>query len=278
MEKEEKTNTSKEPAKKSGKSDVTKFLVLLVAAIIAGAFIAKNAQGPNNPEETKSEIATPSNATATPGNAEAAPEENFLSADQGNSEEYYRPENNEQVIINIGTGNYDISDAIVKWEFGEPIVNILHAADILGLEVVTTVPKNFEYKPRYEVYAPGEDPDTINRRNFFIIGDDGQYVRYTVTSRLVEDSTGNQISTIYPCSIEDDELLIAASSLPYYDGHALIVGNGASYNYGESSIVMSINDPAADEPSSKEEEGGEKDVGIMETETTTEVVTETTQE
>ena len=76
------------------------------------------------------------------------------------------------------------------------------------------------------------------RQSIFFVAPDGQFVRYTIGSRLVEDGKGNSVGMVYPCTLDGETLMVAASDLPYFDGKDLKIGVPVSYNYGDSKITL----------------------------------------
>ena len=108
----------------------------------------------------------------------------------------------------------------------------------MGLTMQTEKPKGYVLHSRYEVYSPDDDPNTELRQNVFFVAPDGQFVRYTIGSRLVEDGKGNSVGMVYPCTLDGETLMVAASDLPYFDGKELKIGVPVLYSYGDSKITL----------------------------------------
>lgn len=183
--------------------------------------------------ETQTNIATNSNATLYKSDAGQ-----YLTADMGDSDEFYKPDSDKKIIFDFGQGNYDISNDIVKWSFGQPIVNLPAVAEEMGLTMQTEKPKGYVLHSRYEVYSPDDDPNTELRQSIFFVAPDGQFVRYTIGSRLIEDGNGNSVGMVYPCTLDGETLMVAASDLPYFDGKELKIGVPILYRYGDSKITL----------------------------------------
>lgn len=196
--------------------------------------------------ETQTNIATNSNVTLHKSDAGQ-----YLSTNMGGSDEFYKPDGNKKVTFDFGQGNYDISNDVVKWSFGQPIVNLPAVAEEMGLTMQTEKPKGYVLHSRYEVYSPDDDPNMELRQSIFFVAPDGQFVRYTIGSRLVEDGKGNSVGMVYPCTLDGETLMVAASDLPYFDGKDLKIGVPVSYNYGDSKITLTSTPP--DEENNLEE-------------------------
>lgn len=164
----------------------------------------------------------------------------YISVNMGDSDEFYKPAEGTKTILNFGQGNYDITQDIVKWSFSQPIVNLPQLGEKMGLKFQIEKPKGYVSKTRYEIYSPDDDPDISQRSKVFLVADNGDYICYTIGSRIVEDSKGNVIYTTYPVTLDGETLCIAASNLPYYDGKNLIIGNTVSTQYGSSKVTLTM--------------------------------------
>lgn len=252
MKKQKKKEIRKPPEKKVLVVIFTAILCFVLAVIgwVLGWYKTPIIQ--KNITDTTEEVATNTNVTV--GKTDAS---QYITAAMGDSDEFYKPDENMKVILDFGKGNYDITSDVVKWSFSQPIVDMIKLGEEMGLTFQTARPAGFEPHERYEVYAPGDDPDVSIRQRVFLVADDGAYICYTVGSRIVEDNEGNVFYMTYPVTPEGETLTVAASSLPYYDGKTLIGGCPVETKYGESKITLVANPElkaAADETAEDEAE------------------------
>lgn len=226
-------------------------VILLILGLAKGWYKDPIISQPNDNTQEKI-IATNTNATRDKTDAGQ-----YISAAMGDSDEFYKPAEGTKTVLDYGKGSYDITPDIVKWSFSQPIVNLPQLGEKMGLKFQTTKPVGYKAKVHYEVYSPDDDPDIELRQKVFLVADNGDYVCYTIGSRIVEDSKGNIIYMTYPVTLEGDTLCIAASSMPYYDGTNLVIGNPVDTKYGSSKVSLTmhkLNEKEAEEELIKAEE------------------------
>lgn len=226
-------------------------VILLILGLAKGWYKEPIISKENNSNQEES-IATNTNATRDKTDAGQ-----YISAAMGDSDEFYKPAEGTKTVLDYGKGSYDITPDIVKWSFSQPIVNLPQLGEKMGLKFQTTKPEGYKARIHYEVYSPDDDPDIEFRQKVFLVADNGDYVCYTIGSRIVEDSKGNIIYMTYPVTLEGDTLCIAASSMPYYDGTNLVIGNPVDTKYGSSKVSLTmhkLNEKEAEEELIKAEE------------------------
>lgn len=226
-------------------------VILLILGLAKGWYKDPITSQPNDNTQEKI-IATNTNATRDKTDAGQ-----YISAAMGDSDEFYKPAEGTKTVLDYGQGSYDITPDIVKWSFSQPIVNLPQLGEKMGLKFQTTKPVGYKAKVHYEVYSPDDDPDIELRQKVFLVADNGDYVCYTIGSRIVEDSKGNVIYMTYPVTLEGETLCIAASSMPYYDGTNLVIGNPVDTKYGDSKVSLTmhkLNEKEAEEELIKAEE------------------------
>ena len=209
-------------------------VILLILGLAKGWYKEPIISQRNNSNQEEC-IATNTNATRDKTDAGQ-----YISAAMGDSDEFYRPAEGTKTVLDYGKGSYDITPDIVKWSFSQPIVNLPQLGEKMGLKFQTTKPEGYKARVHYEVYSPDDDPDIEFRQKVFLVADNGDYVCYTIGSRIVEDSKGNIIYMTYPVILEGDTLCIAASSMPYYDGTNLVIGNPVDTKYGSSKVSLTM--------------------------------------
>lgn len=226
-------------------------VILLLLGLAKGWYKEPIISRENNSNQEEI-IATNTNATRNKTDAGQ-----YISAAMGDSDEFYKPAEGTKTVLDYGKGSYDITPDIVKWSFSQPIVNLPQLGEKMGLKFQTTKPEGYKARIHYEVYSPDDDPDIKFRQKVFLVADNGDYVCYTIGSRIVEDSKGNIIYMTYPVTLEGDTLCIAASSMPYYDGTNLVIGNPVDTKYGSSKVSLTmhkLNEKEAEEELIKAEE------------------------
>ena len=167
-----------------------------------------------------------------------------MTQDFGRSDTFYKPEEGTKVIIDFGTGTFDITDMVAEWSFGEPIINLTDLAPIMNCHISLENPKGYSSTDRYEIYGENEYVDISNRHPVFLMNsDDTDYVMYTVSSKIAIDNMGYQYSASYAVT-EDGEgnYYVSAEHIPYIDteNNWLIMMSTASYDYKEDSIIITI--------------------------------------
>lgn len=163
----------------------------------------------------------------------------------GTSDSYYQGEEGKDVIINIGNGEYNITDDIVKWSFGTPVISMKKAAEITGLTFTKEKPKEYMAPSYYEVYAPDEDVDLSKRTAYFLVDSDGNYLMYKGGSSYVFDKNGIMYAMSYFPEVnpeDENDILVSVTGLPYLkDGK--ITGLGlASFEYKENKTIISLSE------------------------------------
>lgn len=169
----------------------------------------------------------------------------MLTQEDGYDDSFYQGQDTEKVYVNIGRDTYDLTDCIVKWSFGLPVINLNKAAEKMGLEVTERYKDEVKVSS-YEIYAPEEVIDLSERTSIFLLGENGTYVKYTATSGLVESgdsiSTPSQIASSY--HVEKDEngdYLVSVSALPYADEDNNIYSSGLySVKYDDELMTVTL--------------------------------------
>lgn len=231
-------------------------VTLLIWKIIEGRYTI-----PKYNEQVEN-IATSTNATRNKTDAGQ-----YISVSMGDSDEFYKPAEGTKTVLDYGKGNYDITPDIVKWSFSQPIVNLPQLGEKMGLKFQTTKPEGYKTRTHYEVYSPDEDPDIELRQKVFLVADNGDYVCYTIGSRIMEDNNGNVVYMTYPLTLENETLCIAASSMPFYDGKQLLIGNPVDTKYGDSKVTLTIhklNEKVAEDETKQSEEGEMEELKSLE--------------
>lgn len=164
----------------------------------------------------------------------------------GSSDSFYKGEEGVPVYVDFGAGEYEITNDIVKWSFGAPVISLKRVADMAKLTLSTTEPETYKHVSYYEVYAPGEDADTTTRTPYYLIDKEGNYLQYKLGSSYIFDKDGNQTAVSYfPEANPDDpeDAYISVMALPYLkDG--LIAGVGSpSFDYQKDKTLISIGEP-----------------------------------
>lgn len=172
----------------------------------------------------------------------------FLTKDRGYSDEFFKNEENLPVILDFGKGAYDISDCVVKWAFGEPVVSLNKVSKKMGLELSIVTPDGFHKLTRAESYQPGDTPNLEYRYRYdiFLVSPQGSAIRYQTGSTIQEDNEFYYYLNVFQVEGDrekDYETLVTVSELPYYDGEVMKAGVPANYSYANNKITITMSDP-----------------------------------
>ena len=204
----------------------------------------------NDDLATNSNSSDPNSSTATTGKDahDNLYANEFLTKDRGYSDEFYRNEENIPVILNYGNGNIDISDCVVNWAFGEPIVSLNKISKKMGLQLSIITPENFIKLNRSESYQPGDVPDLSQRYRYdiFLISPHGDAIRYQTGSTMQEDNEHYIYLGVFQVEGDrekDYETLVSISQIPYYDGITMKAGVPTTYKYSSDQILITMGNP-----------------------------------
>lgn len=171
----------------------------------------------------------------------------MLTQEDGKNETYYQGQDTEAVYVNIGRDTYNLTDCVVKWEFGLPIINLNKAAEKMELELTEKYDKELKVSS-YEIYAPDEIIDVEERTPIFILGNNDTYVKYKVTSGLIETgeskvASASQIASTYHVDkTEEGDYLISVNMLPYVDTDNNVYPSAtSSVTYEDNTIIFNLN-------------------------------------
>lgn len=172
----------------------------------------------------------------------------WVGKERGASDEFFQDTENRKIILNFGKGNFDITDCVVKWMYGEPIVNLNKIAAVMGLELSLKKPEGFIKLERSEMYLPEDAPELEYRYQYdvYLLGPDGSSIRYKTGSTIQEDN--EHYAYLNTFQVEGDrennyETLISISEVPYYDGETMKMGVPMSFKYGKEQITITAGDP-----------------------------------
>ena len=169
----------------------------------------------------------------------------MLTQADGKNESYYAGENTDRILVNMGRDTYDITEYVVDWQYGLPIINLTKAAEKLQLDIRETYDEPVIIT-QIEAYAPSEEIDITQRNPLFIVGNDETYIKMKVTSRYVTGipsptATPSQITASYAVNKSNDGYLISIDMLPYIDEKGRVyVSDGFSIDYQKDGTAVYI--------------------------------------
>ena len=145
----------------------------------------------------------------------------MLTQADGKNESYYAGENTDRILVNMGRDTYDITEYVVDWQYGLPIINLTKAAEKLQLDVRETYDEPVIIT-QIEAYAPSDNINIEERTPLYIVGTDGTYMKMMATSGIATNvieptATPSQINSSYRVNKTSDGYLISIDMLPYID-------------------------------------------------------------
>lgn len=170
----------------------------------------------------------------------------MLTQSDGKSDSYYRGENNEKIYVNTGTDTYDLTDCVVDWSFGLPVINLNKAAEKTGLEITDVFNEKIK-QSSVQVFAPEEIIDPEQMETFYIVGENDTYVKYKTLSGLI--TSGNNIATpsqiassYHPVTDVNHNYLITIDMFPRINKNGEVSYSGLySIEYDDETIIYKLN-------------------------------------
>lgn len=172
----------------------------------------------------------------------------FVGKERGASEEFFKDTENRQIILNYGAGSYDITDCVVKWMYGEPVVSLNKISKVMGLTLTIKKPDGFINLRRSETYLPEDAPelDQEHQYNIYLVSPQGDAIRYMTGSTIQEDNDNYAYLNTFQVEgsrSNNYETIVAINEVPYYDGTTMKAGVPVSYEYEDSKITITFGDP-----------------------------------
>lgn len=197
-------------------------------------------------EEKSEEAAEAKRDTDQQKSHDTAYANQFVTKERGSSEEFFQDTENRNVILDFGKGGYDITAAVEKWMYGEPIINLNHVAKIMGLSISLERPDEYVKLPRSEAFWPEDVPDLEERYDIYLVSPDGKSIRYTTGSTIQDDSDRYGYLNLFQVEGNKEDgytTYVSVSELPYYDGTVMKAGVPASFQYGKEAITITLGKP-----------------------------------